>query len=97
MGLISGPFWTSYANYINYIARDHAQIKQKKVENVISCFFGICFAIYGTSGIWGSLISYFILNQSNSPQKYNCGINFDPASQKAPPKPSEVTDITVRI
>lgn len=66
------------------------------MENVISFFCGISLAIYGTSGIWGSLISYFILNQTNTPQKYNCGINFDPTSHTAPPKPSEVTDTTVR-
>ncbi|CAF1286467.1 unnamed protein product [Rotaria sordida] len=94
LGLASAPLWTCQATYISCIARYHAHNKQKKVENIISLFFGIFFAFYGTSNIWGNLISYFILNQSNNPEKYNCGIYFDPLSKNETDKAPHVNDLT---
>jgi hypothetical protein len=62
------------------------------VENTISLFFGIFFAAFSTSTIWGNLITYFVLNEANTPQRYNCGIHYNPL---APDKMEEVTDIKV--
>ncbi len=92
IGLASAPFWTAQATYISRIARYHAHHKQKNVENTISLFFGIFFAAFSTSTIWGNLITYFVLNQANTPQRYNCGIHFSPL---APEKMEEVSDIKV--
>ncbi|CAF4222559.1 unnamed protein product, partial [Rotaria sordida] len=76
LGFASAPLWTCQATYLSCIARYHAHHKQKQVEDIVSLFFGIFFAIFGTSTIWGNLISYFILNQSNNPEKFDCGIYF---------------------
>ncbi len=97
VGIVSSPFWTSQATYISRIARYHAHYKQKNVDNIISLFFGIFFAIFGTSNIWGNIISYFVLNQTNNPQKFNCGIYFDPILQNGTAKPNEVSESTVSI
>ena len=90
VGIVSAPFWTAQATYISRIARYHAHHKKKIVENTISLFFGIFFAAFSTSTIWGNLITYFVLNEANNPQRYNCGIHYSPL---APDKMEEVTDI----
>jgi len=41
-------------------------------------------------------MSYFILNQSNHPQKFNCGIYFDPLSKNDTDSSANVSDLTVR-
>ncbi|CAF3889976.1 unnamed protein product [Rotaria sp. Silwood1] len=83
VGLAAGPLWTAKATYLNQIARYHAQHKCQTDEASISLFFGIFFAFFGTNSIWGNLTSYFVLHQSSSSQKVNCGVNFNPRS--APP------------
>ncbi|CAF4709185.1 unnamed protein product, partial [Rotaria sp. Silwood1] len=80
VGLAAAPLWTAQATYLNQIARYYAQAKYQKTDVAVSLFFGIFFACVGTSTIWGNLISYFVLNQSNNPQKLNCGVYFDPQS-----------------
>lgn len=95
VGIVSAPFWASQANYISRLATSHAQLKNKEVGHVVSLFFGIFFALFGTTAIWGNLVSYFILHQSNDPQKYNCGIHFNPASENTTAPPSDVSDTTV--
>ncbi|CAF4059727.1 unnamed protein product, partial [Rotaria sordida] len=94
VGLGSAPLWTSQATYLSRIARYHSYHKQKKVEVIISLFSGIFFAFFGTMGIWGNLISYFVLNQSNHPQKFNCGIHFDPQSNTVVKEPHGVHETT---
>ncbi|CAF4895068.1 unnamed protein product [Rotaria sp. Silwood1] len=94
LGLASAPLWTCQATYISCIAHYHAHHKQKKVADIVSLFFGIFFAIFGTSTIWGNLISYFILNQSNNPEKFNCGVYFDPLSKNETNKAPNVSDLT---
>ncbi|CAF5113230.1 unnamed protein product, partial [Rotaria sp. Silwood1] len=44
--------------------------------------------------IWGNLISYLILNQSNNPEKYNCGVYFNPLSKNETDKAPHVRDLT---
>lgn len=95
VGLVSAPFWASQATYVSRIARAHAHLQQKKVEDVVSLFFGIFFAIFGTCAVWGNLVSYVVLNQSNQPQRFNCGIYFDPLSKAAMIIPVEVSKTTV--
>ena len=92
IGLVSAPFWTAQATYISRIARDHAHHKQTIVGNTISLFFGIFFAAFSTSTIWGSLITYVVFDQPNNPQRYNCGIHFNPS---APDKMEPVSDTKV--
>jgi hypothetical protein len=87
--------WTCQATYIRCIAGYYAHNKQKKVADIVSLFFGIFFAIYGTSTIWGNLISYFILNQSNNPEKFNCGVYFNPLSKNETDKAPNVSNLTV--
>ena len=95
VGIVSAPFWASQANYISRIATYHARLKQKEVGHVVSLFFGIFFAVFGTCNIWGNLVSYFVLQQDNNPQKVNCGIHFNPNSENATAPPSNVSDTTV--
>lgn len=94
-GLAAAPFWTAQATYINRIARYYAYHRQKNVDHIISLFFGIFFAVLNTCSIWGNMISYFVLNQSNIPQKNNCGIYFDPLSKHNDQIPAVVSDFTV--
>ncbi len=96
IGLASAPLWTSQATYISYIARYHAYHKQKAVEVIVSLFFGIFFAIYGTSTIWGNVISYLILSRANHTQKFNCGIYFNPLAQHETDSSADVSDLTVK-
>ncbi len=96
LGLATSPLWTAQANYIKLIARCYAHHRQKKVADIVSLFFGIFFAIFGTCGIWGNLISYLVLNQSNHPQKFNCGVYFDPLSKNHTDESEHVSDLTVR-
>ena len=95
LGLLSPPLWVSQATYIDRIARFHAYHKHKQVDVIISLFFGIFFAFLGTCTIWGNLISYFVLNQSNNPQKFNCGVHFDPLAKVATNSSDDVNDATV--
>ncbi|UJR32834.1 hypothetical protein I4U23_020296 [Adineta vaga] len=94
-GIVGAPLWTSQATYISYVARYHTRHVQKKVDVIVSFFFGIFFAIFGTSTIWGNAVSYFVLNQSNQPQRVNCGIYFDPVV-KVEIEESEDVDDTKR-
>ncbi|CAF0882876.1 unnamed protein product [Rotaria sordida] len=94
LGLASAPLWTCQATYLSCIARYHAHHKQKKVADIVSLFFGIFFAVFGTSTIWGNLISYFILNQSNNPEKFNCGVYFDPLSKNKTDTAPDVSNLT---
>ncbi|CAF1340424.1 unnamed protein product, partial [Rotaria sordida] len=94
VGLAAGPLWTAKATYLNRIANYHAQHKHQRVEVSVSLFFGIFFGFLGTSTIWGNIISYFVLNQSNYPQKVNCGIYFDPRSSISTNITGDVNEIT---
>ncbi|CAF1294932.1 unnamed protein product [Rotaria sordida] len=96
VGLAAGPLWTAKATYLNRIANYHAQHKHQRVEVSVSLFFGIFFGFLGTSTIWGNIISYFVLNQSNYPQKVNCGIYFDPRSSISTNITGDINEITVR-
>ncbi|CAF0820564.1 unnamed protein product [Adineta steineri] len=82
VGLGAAPLWTAEALYVNRIGRYHAQHKRQLAETSVTLFFGIFSTFQGTSAVWGNLISYFVLNQSNNPQKVNCGIYFDPKTVK---------------
>lgn len=53
------------------------------------------FTVFGTSGIWGNLISYFILNQNNSPQVNNCGVYFNPLAKTETDSAPDVSNLTV--
>ncbi|CAF3818995.1 unnamed protein product, partial [Rotaria sp. Silwood1] len=79
-GISMAPLWAAQAIYIDRIARYHAQHKRQTAEISVSLFFGIFFAWFGTSMIWGNLTSYVVLHQSNHSHQINCGINFDPRS-----------------
>jgi hypothetical protein len=81
VGLGSTPLWTSQGTYISIIAHYHAHHTGKKLADIVSLFFGIFYAFFGTCGIWGNLISYFILSQSNHTQNSNCGVYFDPLAK----------------
>lgn len=95
VGIFSAPYWPSQANYISRIASYHARLTQTNVEHVVSLFFGIFFTAVGTCGIWGNLVSYFVLNQTNHPQRFNCGIHFDPVSAAATTTSTDVSDAIV--
>jgi hypothetical protein len=41
--------------------------------------------------------SYFVLNQSNNPQIYNCGVHFDPQSAAKTNVTQDVNDTTVKF
>lgn len=97
LGLAGAPLWTSQASYINRIARYYAYHTKKDTDHIISLFFGIFFAVFNTCAIWGNLVSYFVLNQSNIPQKANCGVYFDPLSKHNDEIPAVVSDFTVKI
>ncbi|CAF1619503.1 unnamed protein product [Adineta ricciae] len=94
VGLGAAPLWTSEALYLNRIGRYHAQHKFQTVEMSVSLFFGIFSAITGTSLIWGNLISYFVLRQSNTPPKVNCGIYFDPKVSRPTNETEDVNETT---
>ena len=94
-GLVSAPLWTSKATYVNCIARYHARHTQKKADLVISLFFGIFFAVFSMSTIWGNAVSYFVLNDSNNPQRVNCGIYFNPLTKNGTEKSSDIDDTKV--
>ena len=96
VGLAAAPLWTAKATYLNQIARYHSEHKKQTHEISVSLFFGIFFALFGTNTIWGNLISYFVLNQSSTAQKYNCGIHFDPQSAAPTNTTQDVNDTTVR-
>ena len=83
MGLGASPIWTAQATYIARLARYLADHRKRSIDVVTTFFFGIFFAIFATSIIWGNLVSYFVLNQYSEPQRFNCGIHFDPRT--APP------------
>ncbi|CAF1494994.1 unnamed protein product [Adineta ricciae] len=91
-GLVSAPLWTSKVAYVNCIARYHARHTQKKAELIISLFFGIFFAVFSMSTIWGNAVSYFVLNNSNNPQRVNCGIYFNPLTKNGTEKHSDIDD-----
>ena len=63
--------------------------------HAVSLFLGIFFAAYGTNSVWGNLVSYFVLHKINNPQKFNCGIYFDPLSENGTATSPEVSDLTV--
>ena len=95
VGLAAAPLLTAHATYVNQIARYHSQHKNQAHEISVSFFFGIFFAIFGTETIWGNLISYFVLNQSNNPQRFNCGAHFDPRSVTSMNTTEDVNETTV--
>ncbi|CAF4105111.1 unnamed protein product [Rotaria sordida] len=97
VGLAAAPLWTAQALYINRIGRYHAQHKCQTAEVSVGLFFGLFMAFLGTSIIWGNLISYFVLKQSNHPQKMNCGIYFDPQSTGSTNQTDNVSEATVRF
>ncbi|CAF2880004.1 unnamed protein product [Rotaria sp. Silwood2] len=97
VGLAAAPLWTAQANYLNQIARYHAQYKKQSDEISISLFCGIFFALFSTNIIWGNLISYFVLNQSSNLQKINCGVNFDPRWALPTNTTQNVDDTTVSV
>lgn len=95
VGLVAPPLWTAQAHYTGCLARDYAHHKNKRADNMVSLFFGIFFAFFGTSGIWGNLISYYILNQQNNPQVNNCGVYFNPLAKVGTESTPDVTNLTV--
>lgn len=97
VGIASGPLWTAQAHYLNRIGRYHAHHKQQTAEVSVSLFFGLYYAIQGTSLIWGNLITYFVLNQSDHPQEKNCGIYFDPKSRIPSNQTENVNGTTVKF
>jgi hypothetical protein len=46
--------------------------------------------------IWGNLISYLIINQSNHTRSSNCGVYFDPLSKSDTDESVHVSDFMVR-
>jgi hypothetical protein len=97
VGIAAGPLWTAQAHYLNRIGRYHAHHKQQTVEVSVSLFFGIYCALQGTSLIWGNLITYFVLNQSDHPEQKNCGIYFNPQSSVHSNQTENVNETTVRF
>ncbi|CAF1638201.1 unnamed protein product, partial [Adineta steineri] len=95
VGLSAAPLWTASATYLNQIARYHSQHKNQTYNISVSLFFGIFFALTGTSSIWGNLISYFVLHQSSVAQKINCGIHFNP-TLASPTNTTQNVDDTAR-
>ena len=95
IGIVSAPFWASQATYVSRIATYHAHLKQKDVGHVVSLFFGIFFAIFGTCTVWGNLVAYFVLHQTNDPQRFKCGIHFNPRSENGTATSPQVSDLTV--
>ena len=95
VGLAAGPLWTSQATYISRIARYHEYHKRTAIEIITSLFFGYFFAVFNTSVVWGNLISYFVLKQSNHPNKSNCGIYFNPLSKSEIIEVDDVSQLTV--
>jgi MFS family permease len=96
VGLAAAPLWTAKATYLNQIARYHCQHKKQNHDISVSLFFGIFFAIFGTSTIWGNLISYFVLSQSGAAQVNNCGVYYNPKDISPSNATQDVTDTTVR-
>ncbi|CAF1206004.1 unnamed protein product [Adineta steineri] len=94
VGLAAAPLWTASATYLNQIARYHSQHKNQTHDISVSLFFGIFFALFGTTTIWGNLISYFVLHQSSVAQKINCGIYFNPTSASPTNTTQNVDDTT---
>lgn len=58
-------------------------------------FFGIFFAIFSTSGIWGNLFSYAIINESNHTRNASCGVYFSPSSKGESDESGNVSNLTV--
>jgi hypothetical protein len=93
----AAPLFNTVALYLNRIGRYHAYHKEKKEDVSVSLFFGIYCALQGSSLIWGNMISYFVLNQSNPPAKEHCGIDFNPQMHGVATHTEIVNQTTVRI
>ncbi|CAF1117677.1 unnamed protein product [Adineta steineri] len=65
VGLGGAVLWTSEGAYVTQIGMLHAESKGKKPETGVTQFFGIFFACFQTSQIWGNLISYLVLQPTS--------------------------------
>ncbi|CAF3981831.1 unnamed protein product [Adineta steineri] len=71
VGLGGAVLWTSKNAYVTQIGMLHAESKGKKPETGVTQFFGIFFACFQTSQIWGNLISYLVLQPTAKSKVHN--------------------------
>ncbi|UJR26005.1 hypothetical protein I4U23_007351 [Adineta vaga] len=82
LGLAGAPLWTSQGAYVTQIGMLNAESKGKQSATGVTQFFGIFFACFQTSQIWGNLISYLVLRPTPKPTLDN-GESTDSLVQKS--------------
>ncbi|XP_015921486.2 protein unc-93 homolog A isoform X4 [Parasteatoda tepidariorum] len=79
-GLVSGPFNSASAIYIDELATRYQSLTSKDLDYILALFFGICFFFSEISLIIGNAIAFFVL-RSKRPldiqyHKIPCGMHF---------------------
>ncbi|XP_063044373.1 protein unc-93 homolog A-like [Engraulis encrasicolus] len=63
LGLAGGPLWSAKCTYLTLSAQRQAQEEEGQAQDLLSQYFGIFFAMFQSSAIWGNLLSSLIFSQ----------------------------------
>ncbi|CAF0795983.1 unnamed protein product [Brachionus calyciflorus] len=97
LGLGAGPLWTAQSTFLTDLGTHFAKLSGETPELVINRFFGIFFAIFQSSQIWGNLVVSLVLKSGNSGNETtqnvsHCGRNDNPWTQTSPiKKPNQLS------
>jgi len=72
LGAAGATLWTAQAIYVTDLSKKHARRIGDTASNVISKFFGFFWMAFQTGGIWGNLLTYYIL-QTHDPSEEGRG------------------------
>ncbi|CAF0768384.1 unnamed protein product [Adineta ricciae] len=94
LGLAGAPMWTSEGSYVTQIGMLNAELKGREPATGVTQFFGIFFACFQTSQIWGNLISYLVLQPTTKPSVQNEEANNDAVQRSVPNNWTNITNLT---
>ncbi|XP_063233930.1 protein unc-93 homolog A-like isoform X2 [Bacillus rossius redtenbacheri] len=62
VGLGGGPLWCAKCTYLSAVAEQHSRLGGTPVDQLTVRFFGVFFAIFQFSQVWGNLISSLVFS-----------------------------------
>ena len=99
LGLGAANLWTAKCKMLTDMGAHYAELSGQKAEPIVNRYFGIFFAMFQSSNIWGNIISSTILkpevadNDTFVADLSKCGFNDCPGSASASIKKPQMSTV----
>ncbi|XP_055939287.1 UNC93-like protein [Argiope bruennichi] len=83
-GMAFGPLWAARSTYVNELSFQFSDYSKASISVINAWFFGIYSFFHENAEIWGNVISYYVLKETDNGTKIivpdetllQCGVNF---------------------